>query len=323
MPNAKLVATGKPKVGGAIYRAPLGTPLPTSVNEELDKAFKDMGYVSEDGVTSSNTRESESIKAWGGATVATPQTNYEDLWKAVFIESKNIDVLKMVYGDANVSGDIKNGIVIKANAQELEYASYVFDMILNGARKRTVLPNASISEVGDTVYVDNDVVGYDTTLAALPDEDENTHYEYIMEDESLTQYTVTFDSDGGSAVASKRVPGGGTVTRPTDPTKDRYAFNGWTLNGAAYDFDTPVKSNITLVASWTQTTFIVTFDSNGGSDVPAQEIQTGNTATEPAEPTKGTDTFDGWYSDAELTQAYVFSTPVTADITLYAKWTTA
>ena len=256
MPNAKLVATGKPKVGGAIYRAPLGTKLPTSVNEELDPAFKDLGYVSEDGVTSSNTRESESIKAWGGATVATPQTNYEDLWKAVFIESKNIHVLKMVYGNANVSGSIENGITITANAGELEYASYVFDMILNGARKRVVLPNASISEVGDTVYVDNDVVGYDTTLAALPDENENTHYEYIMEDASTVQFTVTFESNGGTAVQSQRVT-------------------------------------------------------------------SGETATEPTQPTKGTDTFDGWYSDAELTQAYVFTTPVTADITLYAKWTTA
>lgn len=255
MPNAKLVATGKPKVGGAIYRAPLGTNLPTSVNEDLDPAFKDMGYVSEDGVTSSNTRESESIKAWGGATVATPQTNYEDNWQATFIESKNINVLKMVFGDANVSGSIDAGIVITANAQELEYASYVFDMILNGARKRVVLPNASISEVGDTVYVDNDVVGYDTTLAALPDESENTHYEYIMEDASTVQFTVTFDSNGGSAV-------------------------------------------------------------------PSQKITSGETASRPADPTKGMDTFDGWYSDAELTQSYDFSTPVTANITLYAKWTT-
>ena len=258
MPNAKLVATGKPKVGGAVYRAPLGTPLPTNANDALDAAFQDMGYVSDAGVTSSNTRESESIKAWGGATVATPQTNYEDKWKAVFIEAKNMTVLKTVFGDANVSGSIEAGIVITANAKELEYASYVFDMILNGARKRVVLPNASISDIGDVVYVDNDVIGYDVTLAALPDEQENTHYEYIIADASTVMYSVTFDSDGGSAVASQRVSGGSVATEPAVPTKNGFTFAGWTLNGAAYDFSAPVTANITLVATWAQEQFTVT-----------------------------------------------------------------
>ena len=63
---------GKPKTGGAVVRAPLGTALPTSATAALDEAFVSMGYISEDGVTNENTRESEEIKDWGGNTVLTP-----------------------------------------------------------------------------------------------------------------------------------------------------------------------------------------------------------------------------------------------------------
>lgn len=254
MSNARNVSTAKPKIGGAIYRAPLGTALPTSVDDALDAAFQELGFVSEDGVTSSNTRSSEEVKAWGGTTVLTSQTEYGDTWQAVFIESLRIAVLKMVFGDSNVSGDIETGITVKANAAELEAAAYVFDMILNGAKKRVVLPNATISEVGDVTYVDNDVIGYDVTLSALPDTAENTHYEYIKADATVAKYTVSFDSAGGSAVEPQTVTNGETATQPADPTRDGYTFNEWQLGGAAYDFSTPVTESITLTADWTEDT---------------------------------------------------------------------
>lgn len=250
MPKAQNVSTGKPAIGGAIHRAPLGTPLPTSVDDVLDAAFLDMGFVSEDGVTNSNTRSSESIKAWGGTTVLTSQTEYADNFQMVFIEAKNPNVLKTVFGDGNVSGDIDSGITVKANAGELDRASYVIDTILNGAKKRIVLPDAGISEVGDVVYVDNDVIGYDVTLAAMPDEAENTHYEYIKTDTSQIRYTVAFNSDGGSAVASQRVLNGKTATQPANPTKNGFNFVEWQHDGTAYNFSTPVTADITLTAVW-------------------------------------------------------------------------
>jgi len=66
--------------------------------------------------------------------------------------------------------------------------------------------------------------------------------------------------------------------------------------------------------------FSVFFNNNGGSNVPIQVINSGSTATRPANPTRSGYTFDDWYSDSGLTTVYNFSTPVTGNITLYAKW---
>lgn len=68
------------------------------------------------------------------------------------------------------------------------------------------------------------------------------------------------------------------------------------------------------------TYYTVTFDSDGGSEIATQTVPAGSTVAEPVAPTKTDYVFDGWYSDSELTTEYDFSTPVNADITLYAKW---
>lgn len=181
MSDVKNVSTAKPKVGGAIYSAPVGTILPTDAITELGEEFNSLGYVSEDGLTNENTPESEVIQAWGGDTVAVVQTSKEDSFTYTLIEATNVNVLKEVYGQDNVTGDLETGITIKANTKELEERSLVIDMILKGGiLKRIVIQNAKVFEIGEVNYVDEEAIGYETTVQALADEDGNTHYEYIQ-----------------------------------------------------------------------------------------------------------------------------------------------
>ncbi|MDT2641214.1 phage tail protein [Enterococcus dongliensis] len=181
MSDVKNVTTAKPKVGGAVYSAPLGTALPTDATTALDTAFKSLGYISEDGMTNANTPESDNIKAWGGDVVAVVQTEKADTFAYTLIEALNPDVLKEVYGAANVSGTLETGITIKANSNPMEEHILVVEMVMKGGiLKRIVIPIGKVSEVGEIVYKDDEASGFETTITALPDTDENTHYEYIQ-----------------------------------------------------------------------------------------------------------------------------------------------
>lgn len=141
--------------------------------------------------------------------------------------------------------------------------------------------------------------------------------------EKPAEYTVTFDTQGGTPVASQTVTENGTVTRPSDPTRDGYTFKGWTLDGQPYDFGTPVTGNLTLTAVWEENTppapvmHKVTVKPNNGSNPTVYEVEDGQPFTQPADPTRDGYTFNGWTLDGE---PYDFSQPVTGDITLEAQW---
>lgn len=185
MAKVENVSTGKPKIGGAVSRAPFGTALPTDADSELNAAFKNLGYCSDDGLTNSNSPESGEIKAWGGDTVLSYQESKTDTFTFKLIEVKDGEVLKAVYGDKNVSGDLTEGITVNANGEENPPCSWVVDMILrDNTLKRVVIPYAAISELGDIVYKDSEAVGYEITLTAMADSKGNTHYEYLKGSEA-------------------------------------------------------------------------------------------------------------------------------------------
>ncbi len=142
-------------------------------------------------------------------------------------------------------------------------------------------------------------------------------------------YTVTFDSNGGSAVKSQVVQAGGKAMRPTAPTKAGHTFVDWyadkeTLSDV-WGFETrTVNSDITLYAKWTNGAteiFTVTFDTDGGSSVDSQRIEKGGKATRPSDPQKNGYVFDGWYTDGSFGTQWNFgSMTIAKDTVIYAKW---
>lgn len=136
-------------------------------------------------------------------------------------------------------------------------------------------------------------------------------------------FTVSFDSNGGSAVSNQVVEFNAKVTEPLAPEWVGYKFGGWYSDSALtspYHFNTLVTNNITLYAKWTPL-FTVGFDYNDGLGVVnPQAVSKGETVIEPTEPTKPDHKFGGWYTDEGLTIPYDFTTEVTTDLTLYVKW---
>jgi len=200
----------------------------------------------------------------------------------------------------------------------------------------TPVPPKQEVEYGHTATkpADPTLKGYTFAFWYLGEDEQNaTAYDFntpVTENITLTakwninKYTVTFDSYGGTPVPPvQEVEYGLTATKPADPTLKGYTFAFWYLgedeqNATAYDFDTPVTENITLTAKWNINKYTVAFNTDGGTPVPpAQEVEYGLTATEPAAPEKTGYTFDGWYLGDEK---YDFSAAVEQNITLTAKW---
>lgn len=185
MSNVSNVSAAKPKTGGAMFRAPLGTTLPTDASTSLGADFKCLGYISTDGVKNNMSRTTNEERAWGGDVVNVNETDVSDTFGTKLIESLNEDVLKTVFGDANVTGTLAAGIHIAVNAKEHVDSVYVFDMILKGGvLKRLVIERGKITSVAEVVYSESGSTGYDVTITAQAGSDGNSHHEYIYKPSS-------------------------------------------------------------------------------------------------------------------------------------------
>lgn len=131
--------------------------------------------------------------------------------------------------------------------------------------------------------------------------------------EVIGAYTVTFQSEGGSEVASQ-IRANTPADQPADPTKEGYTFIGWYNGESEWDFETPVTADLTLTAKWQVNQYTITFDTAGGSEVAPITQDYGTTITAPANPTKTGYTFAGW-------DKTIPSTMPAGDMTITARWT--
>ena len=140
---------------------------------------------------------------------------------------------------------------------------------------------------------------------------------------STKEYMVTFNSMGGTAVEAITIEDGKTLELPAQPTRTGYTFDAWYLEES---LTTPwtnlvISSSITVYAKWIINTYTITFNTDGGTSITNASVSYNQTLTEPTAPTKVGYTFAGWFTDANKTNAFAFTTPITQNITLYAKFT--
>ena len=130
-------------------------------------------------------------------------------------------------------------------------------------------------------------------------------------------YTVRFDTAGGTEAAPVTVGAGGTVSAPENVTREGYDLVGWYLGDEEYDFDAPVTGNLTLTARWQVRTYTVRFDTAGGTAAAPATVEHGSAVGAPENVTREGYRLVGWYLGDET---YDFDAPVTGEITLTARW---
>ncbi len=167
----------------------------------------------------------------------------------------------------------------------------------------------TVSTEGDHTLVVTDLAGNQTTI---------TFKVYFKR-------TLTFNSDGGSAIADMAVDYQSLASAPSDPTKSGYTFIGWYTDEAKtkpFSFTTtPINTDITLYAKWSVNAYKLSFETNGGTVVTDQMINYKELAIPPVAPERTGYTFAGWYTDNQLQSVFDFtSMPITTDMILYAKW---
>ncbi len=166
--------------------------------------------------------------------------------------------------------------------------------------------NTAVTAPADPTKTGYTFNGWDKTIPTTMPAENTT----IKAKWTVNQYTITFDTDGGSAIAAITKDYNTAVTAPADPTKTGYTFAGWE---PAIPETMPAE-NVTVKATWTINQYTITFDTDGGTEV-APITQDYNTAvTAPADPTKTGYTFAGW-------DKAIPTTMPAENITVKATWT--
>lgn len=183
-PTASKVVAGKPSVIGGAFFAPTATVGPTDGTTALNAAFIGLGYISDDGLTETVERSNDKKKAWGGDVVKIVQTDFGAQIKLTLIETLNADVLKAVYGDANISTTAATATKgtehkVKVNAALLPQKSWTFEVRDDPAKVRIYVPKGQVTEIGEVQYTESELTGYEITIDCFPDANGDSFLKYV------------------------------------------------------------------------------------------------------------------------------------------------
>ena len=188
---------------------------------------------------------------------------------------------------------------------------------------------ASVTEIGKLTAPT--VEGY-TFDGWYTDDNYSTKFDFTKPIKSNTtvyakwtakDYEVSFVTEHGQAPASQNVPYNGTATNPGELTEEGYTFDGWYADEnrtKEFDFSTPITGDTKVYAKWTANDYEVSFITEHGDAPASQNVKYNGTAGNPGKLTAEGYTFIGWYADEAHNTKFDFSTPITSDTKVYAKW---
>jgi hypothetical protein len=160
-------------VTGAVYKAPLATSLPASLNAATT-GFTDLGYVNEDGVTESQPTDTNDIKAWqNGDVVRRVQKSHELTYKFTLLETSPT-VQALVYGTSPLTGT-----PLEMTGDPLLHHAFVIDVEDGTHKRRICIPDGAITERPEVVYSNADATAYAVTITCYPDASGNKAYVYL------------------------------------------------------------------------------------------------------------------------------------------------
>ena len=140
---------------------------------------------------------------------------------------------------------------------------------------------------------------------------------------TANDYYVSFVTEHGDPPTSQNVKYNGTANDPGKLSEEGYTFIGWYADEnrtIEFDFTKPITSNTTVYAKWTANDYEVSFITEHGNPPTSQNVKYNGTADDPGKLSEEGYTFIGWYTDHTCTTEFKFSTPITGDTKVYAKW---
>jgi len=182
--NSKNVVAGRPKPNGAIFRAPLGTALPTDETVALNAAFIAQGYAAEDGLERAINKAYETVRAWGGDEVKRSRTEIGVQLTFTLIEAASGEVAKTIWGDEAVTitpatSSAGTKIAVAYAGEDVEESEWAFDLKDGNHVRRIVIPRGQVTTEDFTqTFSDSEVIAYPVTLTVFKDENGNYFYEY-------------------------------------------------------------------------------------------------------------------------------------------------
>ena len=248
--------------------------------------------------------------------------NYTSPWSGIIIGTTS----------ATECADIVEGHILLSEVIPAGYGTVSRSSILGIADNTAITASGNVLTVGETAITATPAAATAAYTYAFDQwtwtPEGSTITANVTATASFTRtansYTLTWDVNDGNALSGTYTQGtvvyGTPLVQPAAPTREGYTFLGWSPLPAA----TMPAANTTYVAQWKDnsiTGYTITYNMNGYGDKIQPETDATTLPTSLPAPTAEGYTFGGWYTDAALTTAAVAGATLTADITLYAKWT--